>query len=145
MATLAALMSLAHWTWLAATLVSVEVAVVHNFFWHERWTWCDRAVARSHQAPSHLALLTRLARFHIANGLASIVGNAALMALLVGVLGLPAIPANALAVAAMSVANFVLAGRWVFDVRVRQGATYTAAAGAPKRPQNSLRQHIPQA
>ena len=28
---LAALMSLAHWSWLPATLVSVELAVVHNF------------------------------------------------------------------------------------------------------------------
>ena len=56
----------------------------------------------------------RLLRFHLANGLISIAGNAALMALLVGVLGLPPVPANALAVAAMSVLNFLLADRWVF-------------------------------
>src|SRR5881396_2818240 len=132
LAALAALMSLADWSWLPATLVSVELAVVHNFFWHERWTWCNRTVAPSDRAPSHLApshlassrlaLLARLARFHVANGAVSITGNAVLMALLAGLLGLPAIPANALAVAAMSVANFLIADRWVFAVRPGRGA-----------------------
>jgi len=111
---LGALMSLAHWGWLPATLLSVELAVFHNFFWHERWTWCDRTIAGSHLAPSHPALVVRLARFHVANGVVSIVGNAALMMLLVGLLGLPAIPANAIAVAIIGAANFVSADRWVF-------------------------------
>ena len=44
-AALAALTTLAHWTWLPATLLSVELAVIHNFFWHERWTWIDRTDA----------------------------------------------------------------------------------------------------
>jgi len=33
-----ALTAYAGWPWLAATLVSVELAVLHNFLWHERWT-----------------------------------------------------------------------------------------------------------
>jgi putative flippase GtrA len=110
-ATLAALTSLAHWSWLPATVLSVELAVIHNFFWHERWTWTDRAVA----APA--SAFARLLRFHMSNGLISIAGNAALMAWLVGILGVPAVPANALAVGAMSVLNFVMADRWVFRVR----------------------------
>jgi putative flippase GtrA len=28
--------------YLAATALAVEAAVVHNFFWHERFTWADR-------------------------------------------------------------------------------------------------------
>ena len=112
-AALAALTSVAHWTWLPATLLSVELAVIHNFFWHERWTWIDRTVAR----PTPFAPFARLVRFHLANGLISIAGNVALMAGLVGVLGLPAVPANALAVGAMSVLNFVMADRWVFRAR----------------------------
>jgi putative flippase GtrA len=28
--------------YLAATVLAVEAAVVHNFFWHERFTWADR-------------------------------------------------------------------------------------------------------
>jgi putative flippase GtrA len=114
-AALAALTSLAHWTWLPATLLSVELAVIHNFFWHERWTWIDRTDARPSSRPA------RLLRFHVANGLISITGNVTLMAGLVGLLGLPAVPANALAVGAMSVLNFVMADRWVF------GAGRTAA------------------
>ena len=106
--TLAALTSLAHWNWLPATALSVELAVLHNFLWHERWTWTDRTVGAA-SAP-----FARLLRFHVSNGLISIAGNAALMAWLVGILGMPAVPANALAVGAMSVLNFVMADRWVF-------------------------------
>ena len=29
--------------YLAATALAVEATVVHNFFWHERYTWADRA------------------------------------------------------------------------------------------------------
>jgi putative flippase GtrA len=121
-AALASLMSVAHWTWLPATLVAVELAVLHNFCWHERWTWRDQAVAR---VPT-LAACHRLLRFHAANGLVSIAGNAALMALLVAVAGMPAVTANVLVVAAMSVANFVMADRWVFRsaASLKQGAAF---------------------
>jgi putative flippase GtrA len=112
-AALAALTSLAHWTWLPATLVSVELAVIHNFFWHERWTWIDRTAGRS-AASAPFGPFSRLLRFHVANGLVSIAGNAALMAGFVDVLGWPAVPANTLAVGAMSVLNFVMADSWVF-------------------------------
>jgi putative flippase GtrA len=94
----------AQWPWLAATLVSVELAVLHNFFWHSIWTWRDR--------PGRV--LVRLARFQLTNGLASIAGNAALMALLAGALEWPPVPANVCAVAVMTLLNFVMADRWVF-------------------------------
>jgi putative flippase GtrA len=28
--------------YLAATVLAVEAAILHNFIWHERWTWVDR-------------------------------------------------------------------------------------------------------
>jgi len=31
-----------HFNYLAATVLAVEAAVAHNFFWHERFTWADR-------------------------------------------------------------------------------------------------------
>jgi len=108
-AALAALTTLARWHWLPATLASVELAIVQNFFWHERWTWGDRAASG--------AVLSRFLRFNAANGLTSLAGNAALMALLVGVIGAPPAPANALAVAAIGGVNYLLADRWVFAVR----------------------------
>ena len=42
LAALGWLIARAGWPWLAATLASVELAVVHNFLWHARWTWRDR-------------------------------------------------------------------------------------------------------
>jgi putative flippase GtrA len=36
------LKSVLHFNYLAATGFAVEAAVVHNFFWHERFTWGDR-------------------------------------------------------------------------------------------------------
>jgi len=40
------LKSLLHFNYLAATGLAVEAAVVHNFFWHERFTWADRTNSR---------------------------------------------------------------------------------------------------
>ena len=35
----------AGWSYLAATAAGVELAVLHNFWWHERWTWRDRTTS----------------------------------------------------------------------------------------------------
>jgi putative flippase GtrA len=124
---LAVLTSFARWTWLPATLVSVELAVIHNYIWHERWTWNER---RGRPTLS----LARLVRFHIANGLASTAGNVLLMWLLVALAGMPPVPANVVAVALMSALNFVMADRWVFGAAaVVLLATPTAAVAAPTR------------
>lgn len=104
LAALSALISWASWTWLPATLASVELAVLHNFLWHARWTWRDRPGAWA----------ARFVRFQLAAGATSLAGNAALMLLLTGVLRWPPIAANIAAVAALGAINFVAADRWVF-------------------------------
>lgn len=120
------LMSMARWPWLPATIVAVQLAVVHNFLWHERWTWRDRTGGRR-PVPGAGSLVTpllaRFARFNAMTGVTSIAGNAALMAVYAGVWGLPAIAANTLAVGTLSLVNFVMSDRWVFCRR-------TPAAGA---------------
>ena len=93
--------------YLAATAVAVEAAVLHNFLWHERWTWRDRPAAGR-------ARLARLWRFHLVNGLVSLAGNLLLMRLLTGDLGIPPLPANLLAVLACSLINFSGSDRIVF-------------------------------
>jgi putative flippase GtrA len=105
LATLWALITLAGWPWLPATVVAVEFAVLHNFVWHYHVTWRDRGVAPA----------GRFVRFNLANGLMSIAGNTVLMAIFVGVVGMPPLAANALAVVTMTVVNFVVADRWVFE------------------------------
>ena len=95
--------------YLAATAVAVELTVLHNFMWHERWTWKDRPAGAGGRP-------ARLWRFHAANGLVSLVGNLLLMRLFVGLLGWPAIPANLLAVLLCALVNFTASDRFVFRV-----------------------------
>ena len=93
-----------------ATALAVEAAILHNFLWHERWTWADRRAG-----PGRLA---RLLRFNGSAALISIGGNVALMALFVGSLGLPLLPANLLAVLTLSALNFLSADRLVFATKL---------------------------
>lgn len=97
--------------YLAATAVAVELAVLHNFVWHQRWTWRDRPSATTSET------FFRLVKFNISNGLFSIFGNLLFMSLLVGRLGLPVSPANVISVAACSLCNFLLADRIAFDMQ----------------------------
>ena len=93
--------------YLLATALAVECAVLHNFFWHERWTWADRP------ADSRTRLV-RLGRFHALNGVVSLAGNLLLMRLFVGTLGMPPIPANLLSVLACAAINYFGSDRVVF-------------------------------
>jgi len=90
-----------------ATLVATEAAVLHNFFWHLRWTWADRPAGIR-------AAGGRLLRFNLSNGGFSLVGGAAIMALLVDALGVHYLLANLVAVLVVSVVNFLASDRFVF-------------------------------
>jgi putative flippase GtrA len=96
---------------IGATPVAVELVVLHNFLWHERFTWRDR------RATGVRAMAMRLWRFHAANGLVSLIGNTALMYGLVDRLKAPVLPSAAAAIAVCSIVNFLLADRWVYAVR----------------------------
>lgn len=94
--------------YLVATALAVETAVLHNFFWHQRFTWADRASLGIRQT------LGRLLRFNLTNGGLSILGNLILMRLLVGRLHLNYVVANLLTIALCSLANFLVSHRFVF-------------------------------
>jgi dolichol-phosphate mannosyltransferase len=120
-----ALLTAAGVNYLLATALAVEAAVLHNFAWHQNFTWSDRGGAA----------LGRLARFHTTNGIISIVGNLALMRLLVGGLGMPPVPANLLSIAMCSLANFLAADRIVFLAGwERKGGGGKPATGALQIP-----------
>ena len=97
--------------YLLATAIAVEAAVLHNFVWHERWTWVERTKTTTRE------LLGRFVRFHLANGFVSIFGNLVLMWCLVSKIGLGYYLANLLAVVACSVVNFWTSNRFVFRVK----------------------------
>jgi putative flippase GtrA len=99
-----------HVTYLVATALAVELAVLHNFVWHQRWTWKDRPAATMMES------LSRLAKFNVTNGLVSLVGNLAFMAILVGRFRLSIAGANLISVGVCSVCNFFLADRVAFDM-----------------------------
>jgi putative flippase GtrA len=127
-----AVLTAAHWPYLAATLIGVELAVLHNFCWHERWTWRDRTQSRG-------GVRVRLARYHAGTGAASLAGNAVLTALFVELAGLSPVAANVAAVAGLSLANFLVADRWVFPKRPAVAAgsfvlLLPAAASAQPQP-----------
>jgi dolichol-phosphate mannosyltransferase len=96
--------------YLAATAIAVELAVLNNFVWHQRWTWKDRPAATMTET------LGRLLKFNITNGLVSLVGNLVFMSLLVGRLHLKISGANVISVALCSIVNFVLADRIAFQM-----------------------------
>jgi putative flippase GtrA len=106
--TLVALIRVPGVHYLTATFMAVAGAIVHNFLWHERWTWADRPSRNlGHR-------LTRFARFTAITGLVSIAGNVALTATYVEYLKLPLLAANLLAVASISAVNFAAAHHLVF-------------------------------
>jgi len=108
--TLALLTAGAGLPYLPATVIAVGAAIVHNFIWHALWTWRSPGRRRA-------GVRRSFARFLLANGAVSMVGNVAVMLALAGGAGLPPVPANAVAIAASGVLNFVLADRWVFRDR----------------------------
>jgi putative flippase GtrA len=108
LAVLLALKSGFHISYLLATALAVEAAVVHNFLWHERYTWADRV------QPSWSTSLPRLLRFNLANGGVSIVGNMALMKVMVGSCNVNYLLANCIAIATCSLVNFLMSEEWVF-------------------------------
>jgi dolichol-phosphate mannosyltransferase len=94
--------------YLAATALAVEAAILHNFAWHECWTWPDRPAGGRTR-------LARLARFHAVNGAVSLAGNLLLMPVLVRGAGLPVLAANLVAVVVCAAVNFAGAERLVFS------------------------------
>ena len=91
--------------YVVATILAVEVAVLHNFVWHEVWTW------RGLPAEGRWG---RLLRFHVANGFVSIASNALFTWLFKRYAGLPLLVSNGAAIALTAILNYILASTWVF-------------------------------
>jgi putative flippase GtrA len=91
--------------YLPATALAVEASVLNNFVWHRHWTWSDR--------PGSCAAILLL-RFNTTNGLISLMGNLAVMLILVSGFKLNPHVANLITIVLCSLVNFVLADRVVF-------------------------------
>ena len=91
----------------------MEATVVHNFLWHERYTWVSRV------RPSWRKSLPRLLRFNLTNGAVSIGGNLALMKVMVAFAHVNYLAGNAIAIAACSMVNFLVSEVYVFEKNTR--------------------------
>ena len=108
--------------YLLATVVAVEIAVIHNFFWHERFTWVDRPVRGPMQS------FVRFVKFNACNGAVSIAGNLVLMRMLVGELKFNYVASNLFAIVVCSLVNFLLGDRFVFEAEERPGGDFELRA-----------------
>ena len=106
LAMLAALRSWMNLDYLLATGVAVEIAVIHNFLWHERFTWADRPAAGLTQSA------IRLIKFNATNGAVSLAVNLLVMRVFVGAFRANYVVANLFAIAVCSLLNFVLGDRF---------------------------------
>jgi putative flippase GtrA len=107
---------------LYASSAAVEITLLHNFAWHWHYTWHDRRGEASG--------LRTLVRFHLSNGVVSVLGNLALMQLLVYRTHLPLLIANVFAILCCSVANFCLGNSWAFATNPQKDADYGCEATA---------------
>ena len=93
--------------YLVATVLAVESAILHNFVWHEHWTWRNRG-------PGIGGRWARLAWFNLVTGALSISSNVVLTALYVSTFGIHYAIANLMAIATCSLLTFVASDRFVF-------------------------------
>lgn len=98
-----------HGRYLIASAAGVELALLHNFSWHVHYTWRD--------CRDGLSRWQQLVRFHLSNGLLSLLGNVALMRLLVHTAHLPVLAASIVAILCCSVANFWFSNRFTFPAQ----------------------------
>jgi putative flippase GtrA len=96
-----------HMNKLWATGLAVETAVLHNFVWHENFTWRLAGGGSGN-------VLRRLLGFHAGNGLVSIAGNIVLIKLFADFLQVNPYLGNVLAVGICAAANFAVSERFVF-------------------------------
>ncbi len=95
--------------YLYASAAAIELTLLHNFVWHVHYTWRDRR--------DDSALLAQLTRFHLSNGLVSMLGNLALMRILVDGAHMPLLASNGIAILCCSIVNFFLGDNLAFATR----------------------------
>ncbi len=113
--------------YLAATAIAVSITVVHNFLWHERYTFSERIQDKGSRAMKAVAM--RFMKFNLITGLVSLAGNVLLMRWLCQRARLPLVAANLLAIAVCGLFNYLANDKLVFP-RAASGALI-AGRGRP--------------
>jgi len=106
---LAALREWAGLGYMLSTAMSVEVAILHGFFWHHVWTWGERRL--SARLP---ALLVRALRYNIVVGVLAFTVNLGMMHVLVEGFSVHYLLAGAVATACSGLLNFLISDSFIF-------------------------------
>ena len=106
MTVLAVLTRVFGWSYPMATLVGIELAILHNYWGHSRWTWADR------RSPSGNGV-ARLLRYQTVKSAVLAMNLGITMALVSGARLEPEV-ANLCAVGVCSVFSYVLSDRLIF-------------------------------
>ena len=97
------------WSVSVATAAAVEVAILHNFLWHFRWTWGD-----ANRLLDAGTILRRLWQYNLTYCLISMTVNLGFTNLYMNAFGLHYLVANVLAIGTGGIANFVVGEFLVF-------------------------------
>jgi dolichol-phosphate mannosyltransferase len=89
-----------------AWFLAVEGSILHNFAWHELFTWSDRRQAGG------FALIRDAVAFHLAVAGTTLINGLIFAAL--SLVGAPLLLAGGTGIAGGTVFNFITADRWVF-------------------------------
>jgi len=106
--TLALLIRIFRTPFIWATALAVETAVLHNFFWHWRWTWADR------RRDGLTGMAATLLRFNLSNGMISIFGTVLCTGILTGILKLDPLLSNVLSLVPCCIINYLVSDRLIF-------------------------------
>jgi len=94
--------------YLPATVLAVEMTILHNFVWHEWFTWSDRP------GDTAATVFVRLLKLNGSTGGVSLAGNIVVMRLMVGVAHFDVVVSNLIAVGCCSLLNFLISDRLIF-------------------------------
>lgn len=92
-----------------ATMIAVQCSLIHNFFWHQRWTWKNSVSTGRRES------FQRFLKFNSTSGTISMMGNLGFTSILVQAVHLPYLVSNILAIGGCNVLNFVLANNFAFQ------------------------------
>jgi len=92
--------------YVVATAVAVELAILVNFLWHERWTFRDRLAAHG--------AVGRLLKYNGLTAITSILGSMLVTGFLVETVAIQVVIANIISVVVLGTVNFVGADKLVF-------------------------------
>jgi dolichol-phosphate mannosyltransferase len=95
--------------YLVATLIAVQCSLIHNFFWHQRWTWKNSISTGRRES------FQRFLKFNSTSGTLSMMGNLGFTSVLVQAVHLPYLACNILAIGGTNILNFFLANNFAFQ------------------------------